>query len=242
MAHAIHEFRPYQMLRTLYRNARTTAIRLKRSILGTDKKIIADYFASHDVRGLHIGCGQHLIEVFINADLSSSSKDVLNFDATKLFPFGDESFDFIFSEHMIEHIPYADGLHMLRECCRVLKKGGKIRVSTPDLERVTALGRADRTELQNDYIAWSIGKFSSLSPDNDPAFVINNFFRDWGHQFIYAEQTLAASLERCGFAEVTKYPINHSGTPALRDLENQARMPEGFLALETLTLEATKHA
>ncbi|HEV2620736.1 MAG TPA: methyltransferase domain-containing protein [Frateuria sp.] len=224
----------------LYRSVRAAAVDLKRSLLRTDAKIVATYFATHKLRRLHVGCGTHLIAGFLNADLSSTSDHVLRLDATKPFPFDDGSFDYIFSEHMIEHIHYLDGLNMLSECYRVLKKGGKIRISTPDLERVMALGRHDRTELQNAYIAWSVDQFASFAPDGDPTFVINNFFRDWGHQFIYARKTLAASLNQCGFADITPCRITESSTPELRHLENEGRMPSGFLALETMTLEATK--
>lgn len=240
MTHKIHESLSYRASRALYRTARAAAVDLKRFLLRTDAKIVANYFATHEPRGLHVGCGTHLIAGFLNTDLLSSSDQVLRLDATKPFPFDDESFDFIFSEHMIEHVHYVDGLNMLSECHRVLKRGGKIRVSTPDLERVMNFGRDDRTDLQNAYVAWSIDQFVRSAPDNDPAFVINNFFHDWGHQFIYAKKTLATSLNRCGFVDITSCRINESSTPELRHLENEDRMPPGFLALETLTLEARK--
>lgn len=242
MTHIIHESPAYRALRALYRTARAAAVDLKRSLLRTDAKIVDTYFAKHELRGLHVGCGTHLIAGFLNADLSSTSDDVLRLDATKPFPFDDDSFDYIFSEHMIEHVRYVDGLNMLSECHRVLKKGGKIRISTPDLESVMAFGRDDRTELQNAYIAWSIDQFTNFASDDDPAFVINNFFRDWGHQFIYSQKTLFASLNRCGFVDITSCRINDSSTPELRHLENEDRMPPGFLSLETFTLEATKRA
>ena len=55
-------------------------------------------------------------------------------DITKKFPFVSSTFDYVFSEHMIEHIKYQDGLKMLNESFRVLKPSGKIRISTPDLQ------------------------------------------------------------------------------------------------------------
>jgi predicted SAM-dependent methyltransferase len=48
-------------------------------------------------------------------------------------PFASDTFDFIFSEHMIEHVSHDDGAKMLAECHRVLKPGGHIRITTPDL-------------------------------------------------------------------------------------------------------------
>ena len=39
---------------------------------------------------------------------------------------------------------------------------------------------------------------------------------------------------------VVRCPLNHSGDPQLVGLENVHRIREGFLELETLTLEATR--
>src|SRR3954451_18626949 len=93
----------------------------------TDKGIVDRYLARHKVRKLQIGCGDNLHDGWLNADLFPRSASVIHLDATALFPFGDESFDYVFSEHMIEHVPYEQGLRMLSECHRVLKRGGKIR-------------------------------------------------------------------------------------------------------------------
>jgi hypothetical protein len=70
--------------------------------------------------------------------------------------------------------------------------------------------------------------------------VINNFVRNWGHLFIYDEKTLRHSLETAGFAEVESFRLNESNDPNLRNLENEKRMPEGFLQFESFTLEAVK--
>jgi methyltransferase family protein len=45
----------------------------------------------------------------------ANREDILHLDATKPFGLPDNSFDFVFSEHMIEHISYIDAMSMLRE-------------------------------------------------------------------------------------------------------------------------------
>jgi hypothetical protein len=74
----------------------------------------------------------------------------------------------------------------------------------------------------------------------EATFVINNFVRAWGHQFIYDEGTLRASLEQAGFVDVSRRALQESDEPVFRRLENEARMPPAFLQLETLTLEGKK--
>jgi SAM-dependent methyltransferase len=57
----------------------------------------------------------------------------LEHDAREPFPFEDEVFQWIISEHFIEHITPNQAVRWLKECRRMLKPGGIIRISTPDL-------------------------------------------------------------------------------------------------------------
>jgi predicted SAM-dependent methyltransferase len=141
---------------------------------------------------------------------------------------------------MIEHVPYSDGLFMLKECYRILKKNGKLRISTPDLAFLINLYSPQKSQLQQQYIEWSMRKYMLDAPYSDDTFVINNFVRAWGHSFIYDEKSLRAAMEHAGFSEIVKFNINDSNDVALRNLEYDDRMPLGFLQLETVTLEGTK--
>ncbi len=141
---------------------------------------------------------------------------------------------------MIEHISYSGGFNMLSECYRILKNNGKIRISTPDLQFLIDLYKKDKSKLQDEYIKWSTNNCIKSAPYADATFVINNFVRDWGHLFIYDEKTLRSSLERAGFTNIVKCELNCSENKELLNLENDTRMPKGFLKLETFTLEATK--
>ena len=64
--------------------------------------------------------------------------------------------------------------------------------------------------------------------------------RDYGHQFIYNEKVMRYSLEKIGFTEITRCELNDSKDKELRGLENEDRMPPGFLKLESFVLEAIK--
>ena len=141
---------------------------------------------------------------------------------------------------MIEHISYSQGLQMLSECRRVLRKNGKIRISTPDLAFLIDLYKEEKSDPQKEYIKWASDSFLPDATCNDDTFVINNFVRDWGHQFIYDEKTLSESMEMAGFTKVTRCELDQSKFDALRNLENKNRVPEVCLILETMILEATK--
>jgi predicted SAM-dependent methyltransferase len=205
-----------------------------------DRSIVEHYFAENEITKLHLGCGSELLEGWLNSDLSPSSNRILRLDATDPFPFPDETFDYVFSEHMIEHNSYSNGLAMLNECYRVLKDNGKIRISTPDLSFLIDLYNQDKSVLQREYIEWATDTFINSAPYYDDTFVINNFVRDWGHLFIYDERTLRLALEKSGFTAITRCNLNESDNEELKQLENENRMPKGFLKLESFTLEAIK--
>jgi len=188
---------------------------------------------------LHIGCGENTLAGWLNSDYYPTVSNVIQLDATRKFPLDENTFDYIFSEHVIEHIKYVDGLRMLKECSRILRANGRIRISTPDLQFLIDLYSKQKTALQQDYIKWASDEFVKNGESSD-TMVINNFVRDWGHVFVYDEKTLRRSLELSGFVDIIRYKISESDDENLRNLENETRMPAGFLQLESLTLEARK--
>ena len=208
-----------------------------------DREILRRYFSQPTTPKLHIGCGTHVLPGWLNADsyIQDPTLPVCRFDAAQRFPFADETFAYVFSEHMIEHISYSAGRHMLSECLRVLRPGGVLRLSTPDLDFLLDLRRPDKSPLQLEYIRWAAETNTPGVPDpTNEVFLINNFVRDWGHTFIYDEKTLVQSLQATGFRQLRKCGLQESSVECLRNLENESRMPPGFLRLESMVFEATK--
>jgi len=200
---------------------------------------ISEYLTTHAVRKLQIGSGLNILEGWLNSDLNPSA-DAVSVDATKTFPFVEGSFDYVYSEHMIEHIDYKTGVQMLAECYRVLGPGGKVRIATPDLAFLIELYRKSKTALQKAYINWATDWFIENAPAYEDTFVINNFMRAWGHTFIYDEKVLRYAMARVGFMDTCRCELRQSSDPELRGLEHERRLPKGFLRLETLVLEGTK--
>ncbi len=60
---------------------------------------------------------------------------------TRALPFRDRSQKIIYSAHLIEHLPEPGLEELLRECCRVLEPGGRIRLECPDAEKLVELYR-----------------------------------------------------------------------------------------------------
>lgn len=208
--------------------------------LSHDQLIISEHLAGETPRKLHIGCGHNVIEGWLNSDYDPAAAQVIHLDAASAFPFEDNQFDFIFSEHMIEHLTFPDGMKMLAECHRVLKPGGTMRITTPDLSFLMELYGNHKSKLQQEYIKWSTDTFIAGASGYEDVFVINNFVRDWGHQFIYDHKTLRAAMEKSGFTNITECQINESQDKELQNLENEDRMPPGLLKLESMVWEGSK--
>jgi len=63
-------------------------------------------------------------------------------------PFPDDSFDSVYSAHTIEHLDERSLMSLMREARRVLRPGGRLRIETPDAERVvSAYGEGDESFL-----------------------------------------------------------------------------------------------
>jgi predicted SAM-dependent methyltransferase len=216
-----------------------TARLTRRRMLRKDSALIQRYFESETQRKLHVGAGKNPVQGWLNTDYDPLP-GVAYLDATKPFPFDSNAFEFVYSEHMIEHIPFAAGQNMLRECFRVLKPNGTLRISTPNLAFLVDLYDHPAERQNAEYIRYSTEKYVRTAPALLPGFVINNFVRDWGHKFIYDRATLRLAFEKAGFCNIEERSLRQSEHRELCGLENDRRMPPGVLALESLIIEGTK--
>ncbi|OGO46564.1 MAG: hypothetical protein A2Z30_05355 [Chloroflexi bacterium RBG_16_64_43] len=219
---------------------RTIAWRARRDLAGADRRLQREYFAAGGPRKLNLGCGRHPLPGWLNSDYHPESNRELYLDVRKPFPFEPATFSHVYSEHMIEHLTPSQAHFMLSECCRVLQPGGRLRVATPNLVFLINLYGADKSPLQQRYLAWAAQASSLPAERAEDSYVINHFVRAWGHRFIYDEKSLRRALEEAGFTEITACRPGESSSDELRGLENLREMPAEFYDLETLILEGGK--
>lgn len=201
---------------------KTKKLELKRLIFHANRKrMIEGYLNAHQIRKLQIGAGGNVLKGWLNTDLYPYDNQIIPMDVTKPFFFGNDTFDYVFCEHMIEHIPYTEGMKMLKECCRVLKPGGRIRISTPDLQAHLDLFKNDKTLTQEQYVGWISNNWLKRQGINscDEAFVLNLMMHGWGHRFLYNFKVLKHTLEECGFTGVTKFSSGMSTDKNLSSVE-----------------------
>lgn len=88
---------------------------------------------------LNLGCGTRHHSDWINVDLDSTGPGVIPCDVRHGLPFTDNHFDVVYHSHLLEHFSKTAGAALLRECFRVLKLGGIIRIVVPDFEKLVGL-------------------------------------------------------------------------------------------------------
>jgi predicted SAM-dependent methyltransferase len=207
------------------------------------------YIREHEIKKLQIGCGLNIMDDWLNTDVFITDRTIRDYrstflDAAKPFPFNEDTFDYVFCAHMIEHISWKEGLQMLREAYRVLKPGGKIRVATPNIRSLMSLYNLNKDDIQQEYIQYSINLWLpevAAYGLNDVTFVVNNFMRNWGHQFVYDPDILQKSLQLAGFINYCSEKPGESKDVHLQNIEYDQNHPhKDFYNLETMVLEAEK--
>jgi predicted SAM-dependent methyltransferase len=179
---------------------------------------------------LHLGCGRRSVPGWLNVDALAGTGVDLVLDIRRRLPFASGGAEFIYTEHMLEHLARNDADRLLAECYRVLVPGGRLRIGVPDAEiYLRAYVSEDRAFFG---AAERLG--GATRPLRTPMEVINQMFRMGGaHKFAWDLQTLTQSLGEAGFKHVDKYAPGRASTPllCLDDPEH---------AFETLYVEAVK--
>jgi 2-polyprenyl-3-methyl-5-hydroxy-6-metoxy-1,4-benzoquinol methylase len=130
-----------------YQEYESTIDAMDHSRITKSYEMLADYLES-DMKGniLDIGClaGKSMLPFLqrdwncygielSNASVEANKRGIVckKADVSNGIPFDDDMFDIVWAEEIIEHILDTD--YFLSECCRVLKKGGVLIISTPNL-------------------------------------------------------------------------------------------------------------
>lgn len=199
--------------------------------------VVSSYLRNHTIRKLQIGSDICQLPGWLNTDLYPKALGCVTLDATKPFPFESGSFDYVFSEHQIEHIAFDDALKMLHECHRILRPGGKIRIALPSIDQLLKLFEPSNTEVQQKYVAVRTRECYPGVQNANPCFAINAAFMNWGHRFLYDRETLKSLLQEIGCTDIQFFQPGESDDRNLVGIEMRNSDLDVY---ETMVVQATR--
>ena len=205
-------------------------------------------------RRLHLGCGVDVVPGWVNIDKSPSvllsrapslrkalgrvglltpeqargfPPGAVRADVSKRIPAADASAEFAYSSHMIEHLSRWQALAFFRECRRVLRPGGVLRLATPDLEEMIRDYGHNRSPLLAEQPTRADAFCAEYGAYSDPPGLVRRLVKKWlggdSHQWLYDAESLTFLLRESGFAEVTRWSYRKGTVPDLDLVEHRER-------------------
>lgn len=172
---------------------------------------------------LHLGSGRVHLDGWLNIDLLPLEGVDVALDVTTDLPFADV--DAVYSEHFLEHLEPEDAVRLLARIHAVLREGGVLRLSTPNL----------------DYV-WKV-LYTASAPTAEKierALSINRAFYGWQHRFLWNRELLGDVLGTLGFEDLRWSRYGESERTHLRGLEHHPPYPDEPGLPHVLIVEATK--
>lgn len=173
---------------------------------------------------ISLGAGGVRLPGWIHVDYDPGCRPDVRADLSVPLPFPDQVADFLHSEDFIGQLTFAQANDFLRECYRILKPGGALRLLTPDLDQLVRLYLARDPRLKELWqrevgIPLVIGTLGEL---------VHKALTFADQQSFYDEETLRALLEPIGFV-VERSRYQYSRFAALSGLD--LRSPETAISL-----------
>lgn len=169
---------------------------------------------------LQIGGGPYSLADWLNGDLINGN---IFLNALHPLPFSDDSVDYIFTEHFIEHLTLKEGMGFLSESYRILKPGGILRQGTPSLTALMDIYMDRHSDVSRDQVINRHNKVHHPKrPCLSPADYFNEVMRLWGHRFIYDADTLELLYRKAGLINLKWKKFGQSEHIHLQNLEQHA--------------------
>jgi len=167
------------------------------------------------VTKLNFGCGLRFASGWINIDFHSEHAEVQRVNLLQRWPFPDNHFEAVYSSHTLEHFSLPVGESLLRECWRVAKPGGILRIVVPDLENtcreyLRVLEQTPASELARRQYDWMIVELLDQLTRTQPGGLMGAY---------------RLRLQASGDQEMMQYvrsrtdtnPVGSAGPPTARD-------------------------
>ena len=135
-------------------------------------------------------------------------------DIRKKLPLEDNSINYIYCSHVLEHFEKWEVKNILLETKRILKDGGIVRIVLPDIDKVIKNYSSDESD-EFCRIWWGYDK------DVKPASFFSKLSRMFirGHQWMYNKIAFRKMLQECGFRDIKLLSIGVGSVPDIKKLD-----------------------
>lgn len=173
---------------------------------------------------LNLGCGSHTPTGWTNVDYAlgawlaklpvfSTINKIFNIinldwpdqivlhDLRKKFPWADNSVNVVYSSHTLEHLSRTEGQIFLKECYRILKPNGIIRIVVPDLKAI--VDEYNQGEIPAEEFLDKLNVSYESSKDRALKRKLAPFIR-FPHKCMYDTPALLRVMSEIGFEVASK--------------------------------------
>ncbi len=174
------------------------------------------YFPGFIINNIYKIIDKNIKEVFSKEEFTNILKKhtLILYNLNYSIPFHDNSIDYIYASHFLEHFTKSKGLFILKEIYRILKPNGLVRISIPDLEYIIDLYNKNKQLEALDLLYMDSKNINSL------------------HKYMYNFDLLKKILKDIGFKNVKKCDFQKGDMPDIESLDNRP--------IESLFIEARK--
>ena len=179
---------------------------------------------------LNLGGGAHWYrEGWLNLDFGQNGYDLA---VNLLSPLKDGSIDIIYSSHFLEHILPEECYRLIKDCHRVLKVGGMMRIALPDCEKTLKRFFAEEPIATFAYDHEEYLNVIRHAGGNPEGLHLKS---NMGHFFFWDRYTFSWLLIMAGFTDIHERTCCQSSNPELQSpvvVNNLGHPIDGFDVVE----------
>lgn len=178
---------------------------------------------------LHLGCGEGRIEGWCNVDIDClPTVDVVD-DIKELKKFDNNYAEMIYACHVLEHLSHQQVIPTLKRWFDVLKPGGELRISVPDIDRIVKIYIKNWDHFQTPGHSPWIGLIYGGQEDQYD-------FHKTGFNFCW----LSKMLQEVGFEKIEEYPHEPHFISGYKDASLAHEPFNDFLSLNVRAIKPVK--
>lgn len=172
------------------------------------KRNIKNYLKKNKKHLLHLGSSKPL-NGFLNSQILGQNP----INISRKLPFEKNTFDLIFSSHLIEHLHLKEIINFLYESKRILKKGGIHIIATPSIKKIYEISFSKKKK-KDKKVLFEKGKKIFNLDNYSASHHINVIMRAYGHRFVFDYDFLKEINKKVSYSKIQEININQ-----IRDIE-----------------------